>query len=507
MRQILFSCLVILIPGICWSAAPALPSIPAVPTITSSGTERCVNWDGGVDAADCGASCTGTAACDTIDYAIGLSSAGDIITVKAGTYTEYARFDVTGGDATHWTTMRAATGEEVTIAGGAGAALSIIDGADYMYVKGINMTTASASHVAKIWNGSNYVVIEDVDIDGGSAVGFPIGDTVGRDVNADYVWMNNVTAHGSGGSGFQIVTRSSNITFVGCTAYDNGDDGFGSHLAGPGETYEDCGPPVIDADDVSTNVYYDRCIAHDNVDNGFDVALVKGENVYRNCLAYGNGAGIKVWGQDVWIHGCQTYDNEGHGIDIKPVWADSTYVITNSLSEDNAQVYSYGAELHVSCDNCTGEDTYTLQTANLYMYNTILQASVTYCMKAYGTNLSIQEEDYNYYYSDAASTTNYGFEDRSSCGGAVNDTYSAAEMSDGTWYAATGFGEHNLGVINNGGDPGFTNPAVDRRDDPDRAQACGTLPTTGSGTLGQMVLLLIPVAHILLMKTLRRRKN
>jgi hypothetical protein len=45
------------------------------------------------------------------------------------------------------------------------------------------------------------------------------------------------------------------------------------------------------------------------------------------------------------------------------------------------------------------------------------------------------------------------------------------------------------------------------RDDSDCALACGTLPTAGSGTLGQMVLLLIPLAQIFLMKTLRRRKN
>jgi hypothetical protein len=45
------------------------------------------------------------------------------------------------------------------------------------------------------------------------------------------------------------------------------------------------------------------------------------------------------------------------------------------------------------------------------------------------------------------------------------------------------------------------------RGDPDCALPCGTLPTAGSGTLGQMVLLLIPLAQIFLMKTLRRRKN
>lgn len=453
--------ILILFPYTTW-AIPAFPTIPSFPTIAGTGSTYYVNKDTGNNE-NSGADGDEWA---TITYGISKLSAGDTLIVEKAATAYDETFDINlTGTSSQWITIQGKSGERPEINNNDDTHLIRFgnsSSASYIYFRNFDLVHGSATYAAvKFSDHASHIVIDDLDIDGSQHAVF-IGNTIGS-TGAHNIYMRNIIAHDTSDSCFQYYARSGDIVAEGCEAYNSsGDDGFGSHLAGSGDTWKNIGPPNDD-DDTLGNLYFIDCVSHDNHEEGFDLAAVRGVTYIKNAKVYHNGSsGIKLWGLTVWVVNSLVYENSliylgNGGITVKPIWENSPYYIIGNTLVNNVKDQWNAGELTVVPVN----DSYTLKTPLLYLYNNIFMPNSNgkACIVSAGSNISFAEGNGNLYYKSGDNTYGYVRHNKP-INNDILESFKIDEMSDGTWYASKGIDQKCVSSID-GSDPGFTNLGID----------------------------------------------
>jgi hypothetical protein len=444
--QLVLPIIITFVAAIAGASAFDLPPIPSFPTISSPGSTFYVNKDVGNNVNNGSA----TSPWKTIAYGVTQLRAGDTLIIKEATSPYAEAIDITNvGTSSNWITIQGAPGETVEVGGSSfDRPFDFRSASAYIYLKNIDIVGTS-TYAIQLRGGCQHIVLDDIDIDAtGGFNGLFIGTIYST--GANHIYIRNVEAYNASTQGFKTHARSEDVTFSGCTARDNGGDGFGGHLAwGSGETWENSGPPD-DPLNVMRDLYFINCSSYSNGGEGFDIGLVKKIHLFKNCKAYNNsaGQGFKVWGDEVWLINCLAYDNYWTGINIKPLWENSNFYILHSTLVNNKT-----SQIRVKKENAG----YTLKAGRVYMYNNILMStpndfwSSPYIVECEGMNGIIQEEDNNYFYSAndlVAIMLRY----------AARQTYYLSDLGIGkSWNNNTGLGANSFARTSedNISDPGF----------------------------------------------------
>ena len=253
-----------------------------------------------------------------------------------------------------------------------------------------------------------------------------------------------------------------------CKSHDNGNGGFGTHLAASG-TWKDIGPPDNPLN-VMKNIRFVDCESYNNARSGFDLGVIKEKTILKNCKSHGNGStGFKVWGDEVWLINCLVYENVHTGLSIKPLWEPSSYYILNNTFVNNNPSGQAVGKIRVAKKNGLS---YTLKTANLYIYNNIMMNSSYTCISSDHNNMNIQGEDYNYYHRPSNSMVHTVLDGSWH----VVESYTVKDMENARWYADKGLGQHDIVKTSLGGisDPGFKDRSSDDYSLKDSSSAVNT---------------------------------
>ncbi len=431
---------------------PSIPQIPPFPDIQSNGNTYHVDKDVGDNSND-GSSGSPWA---TIQYGVDQLTAGDTLIVHEGNtaYAEAVNISK-NGTSSNWITIKGANGERPKISGY--NTVNFVNSSSYIYLKNFDIDGSFTG--IRLRGGTEHVVLDDIDIDGGQ-YGLHLGN-YSYSAGVKHSYIRNVEAHSSTNRGFYLWARSEDVTFERCIARNNGDDGFGGHLALAGDTWENVGPPD-DPANVAKNIYFLDCESYSNQGDGFDLGLIKKEHVFKNCISRDNGGkqgnGFKVWGDETWFINCLAYDNNYSGINLKPLWDANIYILHNIMSRNNViHGFGWGGQISVDQKNSV---VYVLKNANIYLYDNIFHTPNAPAIFLTHTNGRIIEEDHNYYYSDLGANDLIEFRDNK----VVDKIYSLNDIADGTWYSTEGFGQHDIAKSFSAdglADPGFTNLAND----------------------------------------------
>jgi parallel beta-helix repeat protein len=220
--------------------------------------------------------CTGSDgdAYDTIDEARDLSAAGDIVSVRSGTYTE----TVVGKSGTSGNVI------EIT---NYGAEAPVIDGyiqintVDYFKISGMIQENSVGS--GTVVKNSNYITFEDVTLRNNTFH----GAMVARDTTINtYITFDGCTVHGNSGSGIGVtpdgnIRNAEHITIQNCTIYGNGEDGIGvSNIdyctITNNHVYSQVGEDGIDIKEDTSNCTVTYNTVHDNPESGIFVNIETG---------------------------------------------------------------------------------------------------------------------------------------------------------------------------------------------------------------------------------------
>lgn len=207
--------------------------------------------------------------------------------------------------------------------------------------------------------------------------------------NQDSFLLEGVEVDGSGaaaGKGFSIGGQGhgcSNGTVRRCASYNNGAGSYYQE-GGRGEGFR-CAN--------STAITYEKCVAHDNGGRGFDaesvgwpISTIPDRIVYRNCIAYNNGAGFRCSLDDVpgdarfWYLNCiSSHNGSGWTISKGP-----TAYLYNCVSAKN------GDGLYLGTLDFSRRTVVTMK-------NTIIYASAAYAVHTDDFRTIRYAADYNLY--------------------------------------------------------------------------------------------------------------
>jgi len=406
-----------------------IPEIPRFPNITSYGNKYHVDKDRGSNSND-GSSQNPWA---TLEYGVNHLTAGDTLIVH-GVSTGYNErvYISNAGTNENWITIKGAPGENVILKG----RLTFNSPAEYILFKNIDIQEKDWDLV-DISTDSHHIAFDNVEINCQSGINNYTGVWV--DEGVKNVWFKDMKIHHCGymkenptdPSGIYMKSPSNseslidNITFINVHVRDNKGDGIGGVEVG--------------------SVFFDGCVSSNNSGDGYDVGA-KNISVFKNSVSTENrgdqGNGFKIWSKEAWLVNCHTYHNDYPGVVNKPKDKDSNiYILNSSFIDDNQD--KYGGEIRIV--NLFSEDIPDLSLNKVFLYNNIFHIFNTAAVVFEDiSNQMLAGENNNFYFS---SDVGIAFEFRDNKVG--DRSYSITDMGDGTWYAAEGFGEYDIGEIFN----------------------------------------------------------
>ena len=352
----------------------------------------------------------------TVQRGLDALAAGDVLEVRAGTYSGYFRLETTG-TANAWITVRAAAGAAV-ILDGQGAddsvVLTLAGGVSYARVEGLVIRNARGYGLLLAGNNTNIELrrIEATSNETGLRVtdpGIP-GGTVDR------LLVEECRLHHNSLLGFDLAPGpGTNVTIRATVSEDNG--------AGTNDTAADGF-----AFESGSDILIEDCRAERNAGDGIDT---KADRVtIRRCHSIGNAReGIKPWGTDSRIENCLVTDNGFTG--IVGIEGGSYTMINNTVAFNAVQSGNYG--MYIAYDG-PQETPVTLRN-NVFAFN----GSAVF----FGTGVRLTESN-NVFFSTPDIEIEF----------AGRGNFTRQEIQDGTWAASTGGGAGTRSV-----DPGFIDGA------------------------------------------------
>jgi len=342
----------------------------------------------------------------TLQHAADVAQPGDTIYVRAGEYHEEVTLPRSGAAGLP-ITFAAFAGETVWL-DGSGKALNYafdLEGASHITVAGLNMRDYRSGCIVS-WDGSEHVAIRDAEF-------HHCGDSaISLFQNAHYVTVEDVYIHDSDLMGMDCgIGPCTNWTLRRVRSIHNG--------ATTGDTAAD-GIAVENGD----NILVEDCEASGNAGDGFD--FKSSGTVLRRVIARGNARdNIKLWGEHSSLINGLSVDAGLTGLVLA---GGGAYTVTNSLI---ANLTSYG--YLVTLGEYGGGAPSSLRLYNTIFYNDNPNMGGTLVYLA--PDLTFQG-DHNLYYNPHR-------EDAVICAEFLGACFSAAEINDGTWAAASGQEAHS----------------------------------------------------------------
>ncbi|MEA3346097.1 MAG: right-handed parallel beta-helix repeat-containing protein, partial [Chloroflexota bacterium] len=349
----------------------------------------------------------------TIQHAAGVVQQGDTVHVEAGTYVEGVDF-TTSGTAGQPITFNT-NGHAVTVQGN----MNLRQGTSHLRLHGFTLRGFSVWGLT-LWGDNQDVVLSGLNVGGGEAgIHFTIGYS-GQP--PEYGPVENVTLADS-------VIHGAKYTSVDCTPGPCNNMRFQRLEIYGSEEAADWGADGL-AVERGQDILVEDCYIHDNGGDGIDInsrdapGSVSGIVVRRNRVENNQRNGVKLWA------GGQMVDNDvwNSGDTALLLEAGSSYTV-NDNTIANRTSYGYLATLG-------GYDTSIPTSINLHnntFYNDNPSMGGT---TVYYPQGAILTADYNLYYNPYR-------EDDVICAGFLGRCFSSNEINDGTWYAASGCGEHS----------------------------------------------------------------
>jgi hypothetical protein len=263
----------------------------------------------------------------TLQRAITLSSAGDLIYVRGGVYNpanpyNIVRINGKSGTATAPIRIWAYPGEHPVLDGSNLQGVThnvaiMMENANYWHIKGLELrnifqTDNTANQIAKgiMMSSGNYNVFEQINAHNIQGIGIRLSGNVNGNMILDSDGYNNYdplsTINGGNADGFQIAFASAGGTnsVHGCRAWNNSDDGYdffyneGSIIVTHSWAFyngyangDGSGFKVGDTA-ISSNTAYQRvltnCVSFDNKQHGFNENFANMNIMLLNNIAYSN---------------------------------------------------------------------------------------------------------------------------------------------------------------------------------------------------------------------------
>lgn len=279
----------------------------------------------------------------TIQKGINTMVAGDMVWVRGGTYTPAQQSSgyicgllISGktGTSTNKFNISAYNNETVIVSGSNLTStnekkLLLISSSSYVYIYGIQFTDCKQNSTnysnGCFISGCGYITMENCKFSGNGGYGCGVRGTCPSITFLNCDSYNNYDNYNNGtdADGWDVgyTNAGTTITFTGCRAWDNADDGFdcynpagyscvvthrncwawgqgyaGSNhsiIGGDGNGFK---PGLQAASGTTTLRFYYNCVAYGNRLSGFNENGALCKQVYYNCISYGNGD--KGW--DLW---------------------------------------------------------------------------------------------------------------------------------------------------------------------------------------------------------------
>jgi hypothetical protein len=358
----------------------------------------------------------------TIQHAVENVVLSDTIYVRDGTYNEWISISNSGLPGQP-ITLRSYPNETV-ILNGSGLEWRYgidIGGADYWTFQDLIIQDYIREGLRGFgfvsWSGSKGITIRNLDF---SLVGTPIKFHEG----GEDILIEDIYAHDYDNGGFDCGPAGpcSNLTIRHFTAL------------GPG-TGDDTGVDGFAVEEGS-NVLVEDCIAEGHPGDGFDF---KSDNttLRRVISRYNARNNIKLWGQDSRLENGLSHDS---GLTNLVLAEGGSYTVINSLIA-NRDTYGYLAVVGYDQPLDT-----PLRLHNTIFYNDNPPMGGTTLYLGEGVHLTA---DHNIYYNP------YREEDVICAGFLGGQCFSKDDINDGTWFNASGCGEHSIYA-----EPLFVNPAT-----------------------------------------------
>jgi len=356
----------------------------------------------------------------TVQHGLDMAGPGDTVMVRGGTYNEYLHTNTSGTDGAP-ITLRGYPGEAVVLDGsGLNWRYGIdIGGADHLVIQNLTVTDYIRDGLRGFglvsWYGSTNITVRNLTF---SLVGTPIKlHQGGRDILLD-----NITAYDYDSGGFDCGPNGPgvNLTIRNYTAIGPGN---GSDTAVDGFAVES-----------GSHVVVEDCIAAGHAGDGFDC---KSDNTtLRRCIARNNSRNnIKLWGADSQLVNCLSHDS---GLTNLVLETDGSYQVVNCLFASRGS-YGYLATVGYNAGSETPVTMY-----NTIFYNDDPSMGGTTLYLGGSVNLTA---DHTIYYNPFR-------EDDVIDAAFLGQTFSAADINDGSWHATSGCGEHSMYAA-----PGFVDAA------------------------------------------------
>ena len=352
----------------------------------------------------------------TLQHAADTAQAGDTVYVRAGVYHQAVVLP-RSGEAGRPITFAAYSGEIVWLDGAGVESNNAfdLDGASHITIAGLNMRNYGGMCIVS-WDGSDYVTVRDAEL-------HHCGDSaLSLFQNADYVTVENVTIHDNDLIGMDCgIGPCAHWTLRGVRSLNNG---AGNNTAADGIAVEN-----------GDDILVEDCESSGNAGDGFD--FKSSGTTLRRVVARGNTRNnIKLWGQRTTLSNALSVDA---GLTSLVLAGGGSYTVTNCLIA-NSQSYGYLATL----GEYGGGSPASARLYNTIFYNDnpVMGGTSVYL----APDLTFQG-DHNLYYNPYR-------EDAVICAEFLSNCYSAAEINDGTWAAASGQEAHSRYA-----DAQFVNPA------------------------------------------------
>jgi hypothetical protein len=347
----------------------------------------------------------------TIQHAVDSVGPGDTIYVRGGTYNEWVSISTSG-----------LPGQPITLQGYPNET-AILEGNGLEWRYGIDINDSDYWTIQNLvvedyirdglrgfgfvsWYGSTGITLRNLEF---SLVGTPIKFHMG----GEDILIEDIYAHDYDFGGFDCGPAGpcANLTIRRFTALgpgvgdDTGVDGF--------------------AVEKGENILVEDCVAEGHPGDGFD--FKSNTTILRRVISRNNARNnIKLWGLGSKLENCLSYDS---GLTNLVLAEGGSYVVTNCLF---ANCKSYGYLVTVGYGQSL--DT-PLRLQNTIFYNDNPAMGGTTLYFGAGVNLTA---DHNLYYNPYR-------EDAVICVAFLGyQCFSNKEINDGTWFAASGCGEHSL---------------------------------------------------------------
>ena len=346
----------------------------------------------------------------TIQHAVDSVGPGDTIWVRGGTYNEWIGI-ATSGLSGQPITLRGYPGE-TAILDGSGLEWRYgidIGGTDYWTFQDLVVRDYIREGLRGFgfvsWGSSEGIVLQNLEF---SLVGTPIKFHEG----GDDVLIEDIYGHDYDYAGFDCGPEGPcqdftlrRVTMIG--------PGSGNDTAVDGFAVEE-----------GSDILVEDCTADGHAGDGFD--FKSDRTTLRRVTSRNNGRNnIKLWGADSSLLDSESYDS---GLDNLVLAEGGSYTVSGNTIANRT---SYGYLAMLGGYETSIPTTISLHNNIFYNDNPAMGGTTVYYPQG-----AILTADYNTYYNPYR-------EDDMICARFLDSCFSCDEINDGTWYAASGCGEHS----------------------------------------------------------------